>query len=65
MAKERVSRPGFLGAAQDAVDAVKDAVGMGKGSITGNADEDSQLANESTASNAGKQAQSSDSSNNY
>lgn len=64
MAK-RVSRPGFIGAVEDAVDAVKDYAGYGKGSVTGNANEDKQLADESTASNAGKQAQSSDSSNNY
>ena len=64
MAK-RVSRPGIGGAIADAADAIKHYAGYGKGSITGNADEDKQLANESTPSNAGKQAQSSDSSNNY
>lgn len=62
---KKTPRPGFVGAVQDAVDAVKDAAGFGKGSVTGNADEDKQLADESQASNAGKQAQSSDSSNNY
>lgn len=64
-AKQRVTRPGIGGAVEDAADAIKDYVGMGKRSVTGNASEDAQMADEDQASNAGKQAQSSDSSNNY
>ncbi len=70
MAKQRVVSPGLGGAVSDAIDAVKDYMRAGRDENTGfgNKDEDSQLRESNSsdmASNAGKQAQSTDHQNQY
>lgn len=60
-------RPGVGGAIEDLVDSVKDAMGVGKSDSMGNANERSAMSDldSNTSSNAGRQAQSTDSSNKY
>jgi hypothetical protein len=70
MAKQRAVSPGMAGAVSDAVSAVKDYMRAGREENTGfgNKDEDSQLRESNSsnvASNAGRQAQSTDASNQY
>lgn len=68
MAKERVTRPGPIGALEDAVDAVKSYAGAGKRNISSGPEQDAiddTEQPENTPSNAGMQAQSSDSANKY
>ena len=69
MPKQRVVSPGVGGAISDAIDAVKSYVGAGRRETSGNKYEQAQLdeldkpegsPSSDQASNAGKQAQSSD-----
>lgn len=71
---DRTVTPGFGGAVSDAIEAVKGYMAAGRrenDNSTGNTDEDHQLSQEddgtssTVASNAGRQAQSSDHQNQY
>jgi hypothetical protein len=70
MATKKAASPGISGAVSDAVDAVKSYVGVGRRDVSGNKDEQSQLdesdkSESEQASNAGRQAQSTDHMNQY
>lgn len=74
MPKPRISRPGVGGAIEDAVDAIRDYAGYGgKRKLPGGTNDEGNPESvddavdrmSGTASNAGKQSQSSDASNKY